>query len=233
VASPSALVITPTYDERENLEAFATRLFRHAPDVDLLVVDDASPDGTGALAEALSRDEERLQVLHRDRKRGLGSAYVAGFRWALERGYSIVIEMDADLSHDARHLPAFFAALARGADLVVGSRRIPGGGVVGWGPGRSLLSRGGSAYARAVLGVQVRDLTSGFKAYQRRALEAMDVETLRCEGYAFQIETTYRVLKRGLRVVEIPIVFSDRRVGRSKLDRRVFVEAVVAPWRMR
>lgn len=231
-ASPRVLVVTPTYDERDNLETFASRLFHHAPAADLLVVDDASPDGTGAIADALAAGDRRVNVIHRDRKRGLGGAYVAGFRWALARDYDLVLEMDTDLSHDARHLPAFFAAFEH-ADVVVGSRRIAGGGVVGWGPGRSLLSRGGSAYARAVLGVRVRDLTSGFKGYRREALEAIDVETLRCEGYAFQIETTYRALMRGLRVVEVPIVFCDRRVGRSKLDRRVFAEAVVAPWRMR
>lgn len=226
------LVVTPTYDERENLGPFAARLFRHAA-VDLLVVDDASPDGTGELAVRMGERDERVHALRRGAKLGLGSAYVAGFRWALARDYEVVIEMDTDLSHDARHLPAFFRALEAGADVVVGSRGVPGSGVVGWGPFRTLLSRGGSAYASRVLGVAVRDLTSGFKAYRRQALEAIGIETLRCEGYAFQIETTYRALRAGLRVTEVPIVFTDRRVGRSKLDRRVFAEAVVAPWRMR
>lgn len=171
--------------------------------------------------------------MHRARKRGLGSAYVAGFERALARDVDVIVQMDTDLSHDARHLPRMLAALGRGADVVLGSRAVPCGGVVGWGPGRRLLSAGGSLYARTLLRVPTRDLTTGYKAYTRRALAAIDVGSLRCNGYAFQIETTYRALERGLRVEEVPIVFVDRRVGRSKLDRRVFLEAVVAPWAMR
>lgn len=230
--TPALLVITPTYDERDNLERFTAALFAVLPEAHLLVVDDASPDGTGALADALAARDGRIAVLHRDHKGGLGSAYVAGFRHALARGYARVVQMDTDLSHDARHLPSFLRAFERGADVVVGSRAVPGGGVVGWGPGRQLLSRGGSFYAGRILRLAVRDLTTGFKAYRREALEAIDPETLRCNGYAFQIETTYRATQAGLTVVELPIVFTDRRVGRSKLDRRVVLEAVVAPWRM-
>lgn len=232
MSAASVLVITPTYDERDNLERFAALLFATLPEAHLLVVDDASPDGTGALADAMAAADPRIAVLHRDAKLGLGSAYVAGFQHALAHPYALIVQMDTDLSHDARHLPSFLRAFERGADVVLGSRAIPGGGVVGWGLGRQLLSRGGSLYARRILDLEVRDLTTGFKAYRRRALEAIAPETLRCNGYAFQIETTYRAIAAGLEVVEVPIVFTDRRVGRSKLDRRVVLEAVVAPWRM-
>jgi dolichol-phosphate mannosyltransferase len=231
--SGRVLVVTPTYDERDNLERFATQLFAAVPDANLLVIDDASPDGTGELADRLAARDPRVAVQHRPRKLGLGSAYVAGFHHALEQGYDVVVEMDTDLSHDARHLPALLRTLTEGADLALGSRAVAGGGVVGWGLGRRMLSAGGSLYARTILGLPIRDLTTGFKAFTRCALEAIDVATLRCNGYAFQIETTYRAVTAGLTVVEVPIVFVDRRVGRSKLDRRVFVEAVAAPWRMR
>lgn len=233
MTSPRILVLTPTYDERANLRRFVGGLFATLPEADLIVIDDASPDGTGALAERIAAEDRRVRVIHRPRKLGLGGAYVAGFERALEEDYDVVVQMDTDLSHDARHLPALIGALEGGADLALGSRAVAGGGVVGWGPGRRLLSAGGSLYARAILAVSTRDLTTGYKAYRRRALEAIDVGSLRCNGYAFQIETTYRAIRRGLMVVETPIVFVDRRVGRSKLDRRVFWEAVRAPWRMR
>jgi dolichol-phosphate mannosyltransferase len=227
------LVLTPTYDEADNLEAFVAQLFGCVPEAELLVIDDASPDGTGELAERLAARDRRIDVLHRPRKLGLGTAYVAGFRCALERGHDVVVEMDADLSHDARHLPRLLRSIDAGADVVLGSRHMAGGGVVGWGLGRRTLSYGGSLYARLVLGVGVRDLTTGYKLYTRAALQAIDVSTIGSSGYAFQIETTFRALRRGLAVVEQPIVFVDRRVGRSKLDARVFAEAVIAPWRMR
>ncbi len=231
--APRVLVLTPTYDERDNLERFVAGLFERLPDAHLLVIDDASPDGTGELADTIAAADARVSVLHRPAKLGLGSAYLAGFRHALAGSYDLVFEMDTDLSHDARHLPAFLRAFEEGADVVVGSRAIAGGGVVGWGPGRHLLSAGGSLYARIILGIEVRDVTTGYKAYSRRALEALDIDAVRSNGYAFQIETTYRALCAGLRVVEVPIVFVDRRVGRSKLDRHVLAEAVLAPWRMR
>jgi dolichol-phosphate mannosyltransferase len=231
--SPRVLVLTPTYEECDNLPRFVESVWRVLPEADILVIDDASPDGTGQLAERLARGNPRLSVIHRSAKLGLGSAYVAGFHHALAHGYDVTFEMDTDLSHDARHLPSFLAELAAGADVVVGSRSVPGGGVVGWGVGRRLLSAGGSLYARAILGAPVRDMTTGYKAYSRRALEAIGVERLRTSGYAFQIETTYRALQAGLRVVEVPIVFLDRRVGRSKLSRQVFLEAVWAVWRLR
>lgn len=228
------LVITPTYDERACLEAFLDGLFAAVPACDVLVVDDASPDGTGALADAYAARDRRVSVLHRAAKLGLGSAYVEGFRRALDAGYDAICEMDADGSHDPRYLPAMLDELASGrADLVLGSRNVRGGGVVGWGLGRHVLSKGGSLYARAVLGAPVRDMTTGYKAFSRRALLAIDPDSLRSNGYSFQVETTYRALRRGLRVVELPIVFEDRRVGRSKMSRRIFAEAVVEVVRLR
>ncbi len=232
-ATRRILVLTPTYNERDNLEDFVVALFGVLPNAHLLVIDDSSPDGTGELAAQIAARDERVQVLHRPSKQGLGTAYVAGFRHALANGYELVFEMDTDLSHDARDLPRFVEAIEQGADLVLGSRAVAGGGVIGWGAGRRLLSCGGSLYARTILGVAVRDLTTGFKAFTRRALEALDVETLRCNGYAFQIETTHRAIVAGLRVVEVPIVFVDRRVGESKLSAGVFNEAVLSVWRMR
>jgi dolichol-phosphate mannosyltransferase len=228
-----ALVVTPTYNERDNLEEFVQAVHKHAPGAHLLIVDDASPDATGDLADSLAAADPRIHVLHRTAKLGLGSAYVAGFTWGLARDYSVLLEMDADLSHDPRYLPTFFAALAQGHDVVVGSRNIPGGDVVGWGLGRHVLSKGGSLYARCVLGVSVRDLTTGYKAYQRRALEALELSTLQSNGYSFQVETTYRALERGMSVCEVPIVFVDRRVGQSKMSRRIFVEAITMMWRLR
>lgn len=228
-----ALIIVPTFDERDNLAAFVGAVLEAAPGADVLVVDDASPDGTGELADELAAAEPRVSVIHRARKLGLGTAYVEGFRHALARGYDVAVEMDADFSHDPRHLPEFFDAIQGGADVVIGSRNVAGGGVEGWGLGRHLLSKGGSIYARVILGVRVRDLTTGFKAYTRRALEAIDVGSLRSNGYSFQIETTYRALRKGLRVVELPIVFVDRRAGHSKMSRRIFAEAVVEVWRLR
>jgi len=227
-----AVICLPTYDERENLGPIVSAIHAVVPDVDVLVVDDDSPDGTGRLADALAADDPRVHVLHRAAKQGLGKAYLAGFAWALERGYGLVLEMDADFSHDPRHLPALLAA-AGSADVVLGSRYVPGGGTVSWGLGRRLVSRGGSAYARAVLGVRVRDLTGGFKCFRREVLEAIDLASVECTGYAFQIELTYRALRRGFRVVEIPIVFADRRVGQSKMSRAIVVEAIRKVWSMR
>lgn len=227
------LIVTPTYNEAENIEAFVRAVHAVTPWAHVLVVDDASPDGTGRIADAIATRDERVHVLHRPGKRGLGRAYVAGFGWGLERGYELLFEMDADLSHAPAHLPAMLAALAEGADVVVGSRNVPGGGVRGWGVGRNVLSKGGSMYSRAVLGVGVRDLTTGFKGYTRGALEAIAPATLASNGYAFQIETTYRAVRRGLRVVEVPIVFVDRRAGHSKMSARIFAEAVAIVWRLR
>jgi dolichol-phosphate mannosyltransferase len=227
-----AVICLPTYDERENLAPILRAIHAVAPAVDVLVIDDASPDGTGALADELAARDARVKVLHRAGKQGLGRAYLAGFAWALERGYGLVLEMDADFSHDPRHLPELLAA-ARDADVVLGSRWVKGGGTVNWGLGRKLVSRGGSLYARTILGVGVRDLTGGFKCFRREVLEAVDLATVECSGYAFQIELTYRALRKGFRVVEVPIVFTERRAGRSKMSRRILLEAVAKVWSMR
>jgi len=196
------------------------------------VVDDNSPDGTGALADAVAAREPRVKVLHRAGKEGLGKAYLAGFAWALAQGYGLVLEMDADFSHDPRYLPAMLARAAE-ADLVLGSRYVPGGGTENWGLVRRLISKGGSLYARTILGVKVRDLTGGFKCFRREVLEGIDLASVECTGYAFQIELTYRALRRGFRVVELPIVFADRRVGQSKMSRRIVLEALRKVWSIR
>jgi dolichol-phosphate mannosyltransferase len=227
-----ALICLPTYDERENLAPIVDAIFRVVPDVDVLVIDDDSPDGTGRLADEIAARDPRVKVLHRAAKQGLGRAYLAGFAWALERDYGLVLEMDADFSHDPRHLPSLLAA-ARDADLVLGSRYVPGGGTVNWGLGRKIVSRGGSAYARAILGIDVRDLTGGFKCFRREVLEAIELATVECSGYAFQIELTFRAARRGFRIVEVPIVFADRRVGQSKMSRRIVLEAMRKVWSMR
>jgi dolichol-phosphate mannosyltransferase len=231
-AAPRAVICLPTYDERENLAAIVSAIHAAAPAVDVLVIDDDSPDGTGRLADELASRDPRVSVLHRAEKQGLGRAYLAGFAWALARGYGLVLEMDADFSHDPRYLPALLAA-SREADVVLGSRYVPGGGTVNWGLGRRLVSRGGSLYARTILGVRVRDLTGGFKCFRREVLEAIDLASVECSGYAFQIELTWRALRRGFRVSEIPIVFADRRVGRSKMSRRIVLEAIRKVWAMR
>jgi dolichol-phosphate mannosyltransferase len=231
-AGREALVCLPTYNERENVEAICRAILAAAPEVDVLVIDDRSPDGTGELADRLAAAEPRIQVLHRAGKEGLGKAYLAGFAWALERGYRLVLEMDADFSHDPARLSAMLAA-ARDADLVLGSRYVPGGGTVDWGLGRRILSRGGSLYARTILGLRIRDLTGGFKCFRREVLESIDLATVSCTGYAFQIELTYRAIRRGFRVAEVPIVFADRRVGQSKMSRRIVLEALRKVWAIR
>jgi len=227
-----ALVCVPTYDERENLAPLLAAVFAAAPEVEVLVIDDASPDGTGALADDLAARDPRVHVLHRARKDGLGKAYLAGFAWALERGYDLVLEMDADFSHDPRILPTLLARAAD-VDLVLGSRWVAGGSTAGWGLPRRLLSSGGSLYARTILGVPVQDLTGGFKCFRREVLEAIDLPSVASTGYAFQIELTYRAHRAGFRVTEVPIRFEDRRVGRSKMSGRIVLEAMGRVWTMR
>lgn len=227
------LIVTPTYNERDNLARFVGLVRASLPEADVLIVDDASPDGTGDLADDLARVDTQVRVLHRAGKLGLGTAYLDAFRLGLSDGYERIFEMDADLSHDPKYLPAFVAALDRGADVVIGSRNIPGGGVRGWGVGRHALSKGGSLYSRVVLGLDVRDLTSGFKAFSRRALEAINLGQVRSNGYSFQIELTYRAILRGMSVAEVPIVFVDRTAGHSKMSRKVFLEAVGMVWKLR
>ena len=222
-------VVVPTYNERPNLEPLVASvrsvLDECAPDHVVLVVDDCSEDGTGAVADRLASSDPRLRVLHRTGERGLGPAYLSGFRYALAERAALVIEMDADFSHDPRHLPALIEA-ARDADLVLGSRYVPGGGVRDWGPGRRLVSRAGCGYARRLLGVDLRDLTGGFKCFRREVLEALDLDGVRSRGYAFQVELTYRAWRAGFRVKEVPILFTERRAGRSKMSRRIMLEAM-------
>ena len=221
-----ALVCIPTYNERENVERIAAAALAALPEAHVLVVDDGSPDGTGALADALAARDARVHVLHRRRKEGLGKAYLAAFRWALERRYDFVIEFDADFSHDPAYLPEMLRRLAD-ADVAVGSRRVPGGGAEGWTLPRRLISAAGSAYARAVLRVPVRDLTGGFNGFRRAALERLPLDRIGTSGYGFQIEIKYRAVQAGLRVVEFPIVFRDRRAGTSKMSGAIFVEAML------
>jgi dolichol-phosphate mannosyltransferase len=225
----SVWVILPTYDEAENLEAVVGGVRVAVPDAHVLVVDDNSRDGTGELADALAGADPRLQVLHRPGKAGLGRAYTAGFAHALNAGAGHVIEMDADLSHDPADLPRLLAPAFAGADLVLGSRYVSGGGIENWGLERRLISRAGCAYARRVLGVGVRDLTGGFKCFSASTLRAIDPATAGAQGYAFQVELTWRVLSLGLTVVEVPIRFRERRLGESKMSSRIALEAA---WRV-
>ncbi len=227
-----ALICLPTYDERENLGPMVQAILAAVPQVEILVVDDNSPDGTGRLADEIAAREPRVHVLHRAGKEGLGKAYLAAFAWALARDHGLVLEMDCDFSHDPRYLPGMLEAAGR-ADLVLGSRYVKGGGTVNWGLLRKLISRGGSLYARAILGLRVRDLTGGFKCFRREVLEAIDLPTVESTGYAFQIELTFRAVRRGFRVEEIPIVFEDRRVGHSKMSRRIVLEALKRVWSIR
>jgi dolichol-phosphate mannosyltransferase len=218
-------VCLPTYNERENLEAMLRAL--EPLGVQVLVVDDNSPDGTGEIADRLAGELDFVSVLHRERKEGLGPAYLAGFRHALADGADLVLELDCDFSHNPSDIPRLVAACESGADLALGSRYVTGGGTENWGLGRRIVSWGGSFYARALLGVGVRDLTGGFKCYRRRVLETIDLDAIDSRGYAFQIETTYRTLRKGFRVVEVPINFVDRTAGHSKMSRSIFLEAVV------
>ncbi len=228
-----SLIIIPTYNERENLRAMAAAVLEVLPETHLLVVDDNSPDGTGDVADELAEKDERVHTMHRPGKMGLGTAYVEGFRWGLERGYELLWEMDCDFSHDPRYLPDMLAAMDDGADLAIGSRYVAGGGTDNWGLGRKILSRGGGFYARMVLGLPVNDLTSGFRCYRRTVLETISLDDLRSEGYAFQIEMAYKTYKAGFHIQEVPIVFVDRRVGQSKMSSKIVVEAVLGVWRMR
>ena len=225
---PGAWLVLPTYDEAANLEplvrAALPALASAAADPRILIVDDASPDGTGEIADRLAAELDAVEALHRPGKEGIGPAYLAGFTRALDAGADLVLEMDADFSHDPADLPRLLAA-AREADVVLGSRYVPGGGVAGWGPARRLLSRGGCWYARRVLGLGVRDLTGGLKSSVREVLQAIDLATIRAHGYAFQVELTYRTLIAGFAVREVPIVFRDRQNGRSKMSWRIALEA--------
>jgi len=232
-ARERALVIVPTYNERENIRRLVDTVLRQDGRLEVLVVDDGSPDGTGQLVAELVRQDTRVHLLERERKMGLGTAYIAGFRWALERGYDYILEMDADFSHDPAHLPQFLRAI-HNADLVLGSRYQQGRvTVVNWPIGRLILSYAANLYARAVTGLPVWDATGGFKCFRRDVLAAMDFSRVRSNGYAFQIEMSFRAWKRGFRIVEIPIVFVDRTEGTSKMSKSIVREAIWMVWRLR
>lgn len=230
---PKTLIVTPTYNEKDNLPRFIEAVRKAAPDADILVVDDNSPDGTGKMADDMAAKDPHIRVMHRAGKLGLGTAYIQAFQKGLSEGYDWFFEMDADLSHDPKYLADFFRALEEGYDVIIGSRNIPGGNVEGWGLGRHFISKGGSLYSRTILGLDVRDLTSGYKAFTRRALEAIELDRVKSNGYSFQIEMTFRALLKGMRVKEVPIIFVDRTAGASKMSRKIFLEAIGVVWKLR
>jgi dolichol-phosphate mannosyltransferase len=228
-----ALVIIPTYNERENLQRITTQVLEQDPRLDVLIVDDGSPDGTGTLADDMSSRDPRFHVLHRPKKMGLGTAYLAGFKWALARDYAFVFEMDADFSHDPKHLPQFLATV-QGTDVVLGSRYLNGKvTVINWPMPRLLLSYAANIYARVITGLTLWDLTGGFKCFRREVLAAIDLDAVRSNGYAFQIEMSVRAWRKGFRITEIPIVFTDRTEGESKMSGRIVREAIWMVWRLR
>ena len=228
------LVVIPTYQERENIEAIIERLLTAVPHAHVLVVDDGSPDGTGKIADEMAGNDERIHVLHRSEKAGLGAAYIAGFDWGLDRGYGVLVEMDADGSHAPEQLPRLLSALD-GADVVLGSRWIPGGAVVNWPRSRHAISRGGNLYVRMALGLGLRDATGGYRAYRREALESLAYADVASQGYCFQVDLARRAVAGGLRVVEVPITFVERERGESKMSRKIVAEALwrVTVWGLR
>jgi dolichol-phosphate mannosyltransferase len=236
-SEPVNVIVLPTYNERDNLRHAVARIREvadgHHVRLYTLVVDDNSPDGTGELADQLAEEVPDLSVLHRAGKEGLGKAYIAGFRHALAMGADTIFEMDADLSHDASYLPHFLRLIEQGADLVLGSRYVKGGGVENWGLSRRVISRGGCLYAQLILGLPYRDLTGGYKCFRRQVLETIDLDRIDTKGYGFQIEMTYRAHQLGFRVVELPIVFVDRKVGASKMSNDIVVEAMMNVWKLR
>lgn len=232
LAFADCTVVIPTYNEAENIGHLLPQILVN-PRFRVLVVDDGSPDGTGAIVRKLATDEPRLGLLSRAGKLGLGSAYLAGFRRALDEGADFIFEMDADFSHDPSYLPALLAAAEAGADLVLGSRYVKGGGTTDWGLGRQMISRGGNLYAGIILGLPIADATGGFRCYRRRVLSSLDLSRVRSNGYAFQIEMAYRARRAGFKLVEVPIIFPDRRVGQSKMSRRIVVEALINVWKLR
>jgi dolichol-phosphate mannosyltransferase len=227
------LIILPTYNEIENLQPLIEEILQRGP-YHVLVVDDNSPDGTGQLADTLAKQHrDRVFALHREKKEGLGRAYVAGFNWGLARDYDVLFEMDCDFSHDPAHLSQFMLEIENGADLVLGSRNIKGGGTRNWSLLRQVISKGGSLYAQTILFVPYRDLTSGFKAFRRKVLESLDLDSIGSNGYSFQIEVTYRAHQLGFKIKETPIIFVDRRVGQSKMHGRIVAEAMAVVWKIR
>ncbi len=226
------LIIIPTYNERENLEAIVRAIHEVVAHVEILVVDDNSPDGTGQIADALAAADSRIHVVHRRGKEGLGKAYIAGFRWALARDYVRIVEMDADFSHPPRYLPDLLAATEQ-ADMAVGSRYVAGGATENWGLARRIISRGGGVYARLILGIPVQDLTAGFVCYRRETLERLPLDEVTSSGYVFQIELKYRVFRAGMTIREVPITFPDRVAGESKMSPGIAAEAITQVWKLR
>ena len=226
------LIIIPTYNEYENLQPLLRSIFSYAPQTNILIVDDNSPDGTGELADQLHKDDSRIHVIHRAEKLGLGTAYVEGFKYAISNDYDAAFEMDADFSHDPQYLPNFLQAIEH-ADLVIGSRYIPGGATPNWSMTRRLISGCGNIFARFMLGIPVHDCTAGYRCYRREVLESIDLDSIQSQGYAFQVELAYRVMKQGFIIAETPIVFMDRRVGKSKMSRKIVAEAFLYVLRTR
>jgi dolichol-phosphate mannosyltransferase len=227
-----SIVIIPTYNEAENITLLVTALLEADSTLEVLIVDDNSPDGTGALADTLATETGRVHVMHRAGKQGLGTAYIAGFRHALEQGYDCIVEMDADFSHRPEDLPKLLQA-AETTDVVIGSRNVPGGQVIGWSPLRNIISKGGSFYARLLLGLPIHDCTGGFKCFRRHALLALDLPKLRSNGYGFQVEVNHACARAGMRFTEVPIVFPDRLRGKSKMSFRIVIEAALVVLRLR
>ncbi len=236
-SAPSArtLVIIPTYNERDNIGRIVERLHAALPGTDVLIVDDGSPDGTGAIADGLAAADARIHVMHRTEKNGLGAAYIAGFRWGLDRDYTVLVEMDADGSHAPEQLHLLLERIDAGADLVLGSRYVPGGTVVNWPWHREVLSRGGNIYSRLALGVKVSDITGGYRAYRREVLETLDLDAIASHGYCFQVDLAWRTLQAGFTVAEVPITFTEREIGESKMSGNIVQEALlrVTLWGLR
>ena len=226
-ADPRVLVVVPTYDERENLPLTLGRVRAAVPSAHVLVVDDASPDGTGEVADEWAAGDDHVHVLHRPGKAGLGAAYIEGFRWGLAQGFDVLVEMDADGSHQPEQLPSLLERVAAGADLVLGSRWVPGGSVLNWPRHREVLSRGGNLYTRLALGVPLRDATGGYRAFRAGALEKIGLDDVESQGYCFQVDLAWRALRTGLRVEEVPITFVERELGASKMSRGIVAEALV------
>ncbi|MGE3973842.1 MAG: polyprenol monophosphomannose synthase [Bdellovibrionales bacterium] len=228
-----SLVVIPTYNEKESISQIIPEIFSTVGPVHILVVDDNSPDGTGAVVKELAKKHPEIHLLERPGKQGLGRAYLAGFDWALKHGYEFVVEMDADFSHRPLDLKNILKAGEAGAEVVVGSRYVKGGGTQNWGLGRKILSRGGGIYSRLILGFPLQDWTGGFNGWKRNVLQAIELEKVKSEGYSFQIELKYRALKKGFKISEIPILFEERRVGQSKMSSKIVVEAFLRVWKLR
>jgi len=227
------LVIMPTYNERDNIARIIPAVLEQDPRINMLIIDDNSPDGTGEIVDKIAAENPRVDVIHREGKLGLGTAYVRGFKYSLQKGYDLTFEMDADFSHDPAYLPKMIAAAEEGYDLVIGSRWIPGGGIENWPKSRERLSRWASIYTRIVTGLPVHDTTAGFQAFRRRVLEELELDKIRSDGYSFQIETKFKVWRKGFWIKEIPIIFRDRELGESKINRKIVYEAFFMVWLLR